>query len=171
MVKFYQNCCSPTKKNTEEKDTKKKGGGTRCNFQSNVNRVLIVHRGEYPQVHGDGKACKMKGKHGARWVREPSQRRPRKMKEKGNFIRNASGCGNPNLDLNSSREKKITTLLRLALMHSCPHWEAIRDCYGNPILFAPRPLPVHLTSVCASPWQLDWVIGSLGLVKLGWWTE
>lgn len=63
MVRFYQNCCSPTKKNTEEKDTKKKGGGTRCNFQSNVNRVLIVHRGEYPQVHGDGKACKMKGKH------------------------------------------------------------------------------------------------------------
>lgn len=146
MVKFYQNCCSPTKKNTEEKDTKKKGGGTRCNFQSNVNRVLIVHRGEYPQVHGDGKACKMKGKHGARWVREPSQRRPRKMKEKGNFIRNASGCGNPNLDLNSSREKKITTLLRLAFNAFVPSLRSDSRLLWKscPLRSPPSPCPPDL---------------------------
>lgn len=140
MVKFYQ----ITSANKEE--DKGGGGRTRCNFQGKFKRVLIVHHGEYIR------RCTRKMKRKAACTRGGCVSRARggsrKMKEKGNFIRNASGCGNPNLDLNSRRERKITTLLRLALMHSCPHWEAIRDCYGNPALFASRPLRVHLTSVC-----------------------
>lgn len=114
MVKFYQ----ITSANKEE-DKGGGGGRTRCNFQGKFKRVLIVHHGEYIR------RCTRKMKRKAACTRGGCVSRARggsrKMKEKGNFIRNASGCGNPNLDLNSRRERKITTLLRLALMHSCPH--------------------------------------------------